>query len=161
MKILLKTPDRMDEFSVSRNEEDEMARSLHYHTVMLAEHYGTMGQSRALELNRERRINRILMLSVGWAVCCLLLYPLVQREQARRFYEHDTQRCFWGPIQDSPEHCRWVALNDSGISDWSMTTFYQRESWHLAVVVVAMPLIAYGLYFGAVVGRNGLGNPKS
>lgn len=100
-----------------------------------------------MRANTKRRVSRMLViLSVGWLLCCVFVYPLLQRQQAKSFYEHDRQRCFVGQHQETLDHCLWVAEVESGINGWSLTAFYRRESWHLALIVVAVPLLAYGCF---------------
>jgi hypothetical protein len=88
----------------------------------------------------------LVILAVCWVLCCLFVYPLLNRQQSRRLYEHERQLCFVGQHQETMDHCLWVAEVESGINDWSLTAFYRRESWRLALILAAVPLLAYGCY---------------
>jgi hypothetical protein len=96
----------------------------------------------------------LVILAACWLLCCLFVYPLLHRQQARSFYEHDRQLCFVGQHQETIDHCLWVAEVESGMNDWSLTAFYRRESCRLALVAAAVPLLAYGCYRVALAKRG-------
>lgn len=96
---------------------------------------------------------RFLTLTIAWAFCCTLGYPMLERQQARMFYEHDSRAC-WGSRQGSPDDCLKVAERESGINDWSLAAFYSRESWRLPLVVLGVPLLFLGAYRGVVALRR-------
>jgi hypothetical protein len=109
-----------------------------------------------MQLNLKRGFHRIFaLLCVVWVVYCLVLYPLQQRQRAERAYGVGMQDCFEHHLNPNEFHdCIQYAEINSGLDLWTLRAYYTRESWFLASVVVAVPILAYGLCrVGVATGR--------
>jgi hypothetical protein len=77
-----------------------------------------------------------------WIVYCLFVYPMQRRAQAEKIEQHEFQDCYQG-TPDLKGCSDWAKIK-AGTDLWTLRAFYSRESWFLALVVVLVPLLAYG-----------------
>ena len=101
-----------------------------------------------MKVNVRHGFNRLfIVLTAAWVVYCLLVYPLQQGQRAVRRQAAIFQECY----QNTPNFkaCSQYAVAISGVNDWSLKSYYERESWFLGLLVVTVPLLVYGLCRGA------------
>lgn len=81
---------------------------------------------------------------------CLLVYPIQRQHQADSIFKNELHDCYEHELGKGSEFrdCLAYAQLKSGADMWSLKAFYIRESWFLAFVVVAIPLLAYGFCRG-------------
>lgn len=103
-------------------------------------------------VNIKSGFNRLFVaLTVLWILCCLFLYPIQQRRHALNVYEHQLRDCYEREIgkgQANLGDCIQWAETKSGENEWALKNFYARESWLLALIIVVVPLFAYGVCRG-------------
>ena|ERR1700680_3174520 len=77
-----------------------------------------------------------------WIAYCLIVYPMQRRAQAEKIEKTEFMGCY----RQTPDFkgCADWARIKAGTDLWTLRAFYARESWFLALVVVAVPLLAYG-----------------
>lgn len=101
-----------------------------------------------MQANVKRGFNRLfVVLSAVWVIYILVIYPLQRREAAHNDLQREFRDCYesdYGKIKDCYEYAR----AKSGADMWSLRAYYFRESWFLALIVVAVPLLAYGVCRG-------------
>jgi hypothetical protein len=104
--------------------------------------------------NIRRGFNRLfVVLTFVWAVYCLLVYPIQQERQVDKVFKGEFQNCFdhlLGKGQEFRECINNAELKaTAGMAMWSLNAYWTRESWFLVLVVVAVPLLVYGICRGA------------
>ena len=77
-----------------------------------------------------------------WIVYCLFVYPMQRRAQAEKIEKTEFMSC-WRQTPDFKGCADWARVK-AGTDLWTLRAFYARESWLLALAVVAVPLLAYG-----------------
>jgi hypothetical protein len=93
--------------------------------------------------NVKRGFNRLFaVLTAVWITYCLIVYPLQRQAQASKIEKTEFLSC-WHESTDM-KGCMDYARLKAGTDRWSLRAFYTRESWFLALVVVGVPLLAYG-----------------
>jgi|ERR1035437_105622 hypothetical protein len=101
-----------------------------------------------MKINAKRGFNRLfVVLTALWVVYCLFAYPIQQRQHAHEVYAREFHDCLQRNDALFKECFQYAELK-SGENEWSLRAYYSRESWFLALVVVAVPLLAYGLCRG-------------
>jgi uncharacterized membrane protein len=75
-----------------------------------------------------------------------------KRQEALKVYDARLRDCSQelGKGQERLKGCLDDAWLISGADDWLLKTYYARESWLLLIVIVAVPLLAYGICRGAL-----------
>jgi|SRR5579864_7083822 len=97
-----------------------------------------------MQFNLSRGLNRVLVvLTPIWIVYCLIVYPIQRQAQAEKIEKAEFLSC-WKETPDF-KGCTDYARLKAGTDLWTLRAFYTRESWFLALVVVVVPLLAYGL----------------
>jgi hypothetical protein len=102
-------------------------------------------------MNIKRGFNRLfIVLTVFWAIYCLFVYPIQQRREAQTAYNNELRVCWEHELGKGQEFkdCLETARLSSQVDQWSLRAFYTRESWFLVLVVIVVPLIAYGFCRG-------------
>jgi hypothetical protein len=92
----------------------------------------------------KRGLRRLfVVLTPIWIAYCLIVYPMHRRAQAEKIERTEFMGCY----QQTPDFkgCADWARIKAGADLWTLKAFYARESWFLALVVVMVPLLAYGL----------------
>jgi hypothetical protein len=101
-----------------------------------------------MRVNLLRGFNRsFVVLTALWVVYCLFVYPMQQGHHAQSVYESEFRDCFGRDGQPFKECTQYAELK-SGVDMWTLRAYYSRESWFLALIVVTVPLLAYGLCRG-------------
>ena len=104
---------------------------------------------RTMQPNFKRGFNRLFIaLTVLWAVYCLVVYPMQKWSEAYKEYGAHIEANCWAARGNELEDCRKYEEISSGVGMWTLKAYYTRESWLLALVVVAVPLLSYGLLRG-------------
>lgn len=104
-----------------------------------------------MEINVERGFNRLFLVLTGlWVVWCLLVYPLWRQQRAETAFHAEMADCYQHELGKGPDFrdCLQYAEVISGVDSWSLKSYFERESWFLALFVVMVPLVAYGLCRG-------------
>lgn len=97
-----------------------------------------------MHMNLKHGFNRLfVVLAALWTVYCLFVYPLQQGRVAKKILESEFRSCWDGGGQTYKE-CTQYAQLKSGSETWTLRAYYSRESWFLALVIVAGPALAYG-----------------
>ena len=96
-----------------------------------------------MRANLKRGFNRLfVVLTALWVVYCLFVYPTQQRAQAERVFKSEFHDCYDLKGQRFSECFNYAKLA-SGEDLWSLRAYYSRESWFLALIVIAVPPLAY------------------
>jgi len=74
----------------------------------------------------------------------LFVYPIHRHAQAEKIEKTEFMSCWQESHPPDFKGCADYARLKAGTDMWSLRAFYTRESWLLALVVVAVPLLAYG-----------------
>lgn len=125
-----------------------------------------------MAFNLRRGFNRLyIVLACMWAIYCLVVYPVQQREKALHEWAGDKQICYASQAAspDGRSECLKLAEQtfQTKSEPWSIANFYPGARWLLLLVVVVLPLVAYGLCrgFAAVIvwvwrGFSRMGSPS-
>jgi hypothetical protein len=98
-------------------------------------------------VNAKRGSNRLcIVLAVLCAVYVLFVYPVRQQARAEKIEKAEFLRCWQESNPPDFKGCADYAALKAGSSLWTLKTYYLRESWFLALVVIAF----YGLCRGIV-----------
>ena len=106
--------------------------------------------------NLRRGSNRIFAVAVaGWVLFCLFVYPMAQRIKIPGHYESDRRFCYQlqtsqGDLADCLARAEKERRDTSDA--WSFKNYYQSifRDWFLPLVIVAPPILVYGLAWGTV-----------
>jgi hypothetical protein len=106
-----------------------------------------------MALNLRRGFNRLyIVLACMWAVYCLLVYPVQQREKALKEWAADKQVCYASQhtLPDAMSECLKLAERtfQTKSEPWSIVNFYPGARWLLLFAVVVLPLVGYGVCRG-------------
>ena len=99
-------------------------------------------------MNIKGGFNRFfVVLTAFWAVFCLFVYPNQQQQEAEKTYKSEMRYCYEHELGKGQEFKDCLAHDEfsSTVGMWSLRAFYARESWFLVLVVIVIPLMAYGL----------------
>jgi hypothetical protein len=80
-----------------------------------------------------------------WIAYCLFVYPMQRRAQAEKIEKTEFMGCWQESNSPDFKGCAEWARLEAGTDLWTLKAFYARESWLLALVVMIVPLLAYGL----------------
>ena len=95
------------------------------------------------------------MLTPLWFIYCLLVYPIQRRAQPEQVEKTEFMKCWQETSPPYSKGCAEWARVEAGTELWTLRAFYARESWLLALVLVVVPLLAYGFCSVSVwVGRG-------
>jgi len=98
-----------------------------------------------VQANAKRGFNRLFaVLTPIWIIFCLFVYPIHRHAQAEKIEKTEFMSCWQESHPPDFKGCADYARLKAGTDMWSLRAFYTRESWLLALVVVAVPLLAYG-----------------
>jgi hypothetical protein len=102
--------------------------------------------------NLRRGFNRLfVVLTVAWAVYCLLVFPQQQKRKAMAEYSTRYSDCYSEYLgKNERAACTKVAAEffKVEVDSWSPRNFYIGAWWILLLAVVALPLIVYWLCRG-------------
>jgi hypothetical protein len=106
-----------------------------------------------MALNLRRGFNRLyIVLACMWAVYCLVIYPMQQREKALQEWGEDKQVRYGRQhaLPDGTSECLKLAEQtfQTNTEPWSIVNFYPGARWLLFLVVVVLPIVAYGVCRG-------------
>lgn len=101
--------------------------------------------------NLRRGFNRLfVVLTVAWAVYCLLVFPEQQKRKAMAEYSTRSNLCYSDySDKDERAECTKLAAVRADVDNWSPRNFYIGAWWILLLAVVALPFIVYWLCRGA------------
>jgi hypothetical protein len=102
-----------------------------------------------MQANVKRGFNRLFVLLVPvWVAYCLIVYPMQQQIHAEKAEKAEFLQCWQASTPPDFKGCADYAEIKSGVNGWSLKAFYARESWALALVVVTVTLVVYGVCRG-------------
>lgn len=97
-------------------------------------------------VNVRRGFNRLfIVVTGGWVIFCLFVYPIQHRHRAARLYTATLDDCYQNELGKGQEFrdCLQYAQLISGVGDWSLKSYYSRESWFLGLVILGGPIGMY------------------
>jgi hypothetical protein len=100
--------------------------------------------------NLRKGFNRFfVVISVLWAVYCVVVYPVQQREKAFDHYQEDQRGCYareLGQLQSRLEACLKLAEHEwqTSVGQWSARNFYIGAWPLIAAAIVVLPAAVYG-----------------
>jgi hypothetical protein len=98
-----------------------------------------------MQPNLKRGFNRLVaLLTPVWIVYCLFVYPRQRHAQAEKVEKTEFLSCWQESSPPDFKGCTDYAKLKVGTDMWSLRAYYTRESWFLALIVVVVPLLAYG-----------------
>jgi hypothetical protein len=104
--------------------------------------------------NFKRGFNRLfVVLTVVWALYCLVVYPMQQRRKAQSHYTADSQSCYETELKESKpkfDACLKTAKEEwqTSVDQWSVKNFYIGQWPLLLAAIVGLPLLLYGCLRG-------------
>jgi hypothetical protein len=115
-------------------------------------------------INLTRGFNRVFLLAVlGWAIFCLLIYPVLMAREGKAHYDGDVKYCYdmQAKFGSTAEPCLSQALKEfhsgtySGFGFawdegeyWSFNGYYRHMGWMLPAMIAVPPILRYGLAWG-------------
>jgi len=106
-----------------------------------------------MAFNLRHGFNRLyIVLACMWAVYCLMIYPMQQREKALQEWGEDKKSCYDSQYgnREGLAQCLKSAEQSfqTGLSSWSTKNFYLGAWKLLFAAIVLLPFIVYAVCRG-------------
>ena len=97
-----------------------------------------------MNANIRSGFNRLFVILTGaWVAYCLLVYPLQEQRRAAKRELKVFDECY--RADPHFKACSDYAIAISRVNEWPLKTYWKRESWFLGLVIIAVPLLVYGV----------------